>query len=318
MPEPRFSLILEQDVPVDARKFGPVVQKALGVTAVEARMAVRKGRGIFLENLSEEHALHIAAELDKDGVRSHVVKSEEVPSLPPLKRAGHLEYGEDVLTYIPAGETSKESLPWDALLVVHCGIVARPQYKDLFHHVPFRMIPPLHKLEGSERDVVRENLILKMSSAPPPAVKKKGADESVFELAQAKFGGKVKVSADLVTADLGTWLRVSLDDIGYLRRADTVKMGDAWGFQMFVKDLRAKRAAAFTEMTLKLLETVDIREAVFPQIEEYNRYLAWIAILRTLWPTADSSSPSPGPPEPPTDAGSSSASPGPEAPSTSS
>jgi hypothetical protein len=318
MAEGRFALILEQDVEVDARKFGPMVQKALGVTTAEARMAVRKGRGIFLENLPEEHALPLAAELEKEGIHARLVKTEEMPALPLLRRAGHLEYGEELLTYVPADEGGRESLPWDAILVIHCGVVAKPQYKELFHHVPFRMIPALHKLEGTERDVVRENLILKMSNKPAPAAKKRGADDSVFEQVQAKYPGKVKVSVDLITADLGTWLRVSLDDIGYVRRADSVKMGDALGFHMFVKDLREKRGAAFTEMTLKLLEAADIREAVFPQIEEYNRYVAWVAIKRTLWPNADSSWRSPEPPAPPTDAGSSSASPGPEAPSTSS
>lgn len=318
MPEPRFTLVLEEDVIVDARKFGPVVQPALGLTQVETRMAIRKGRGIFLENLEEGHALRIAAELEKDGVRARAVKSDEIPVLPPLRRAGNVQFGEDLLTYVAAGESGRESLPWDALLVVHCGAIAKPQYKELFHHVPFRMVPPLHKLEGAEREIVRENLILKMSNAPEPPERKKGADDTVFERLQSKYAGKVKVSVDLVTADLGTWLRVSLDDIGYLRRAETVKMGDAWGFQMFVRDLREKCPSAFTEMTLKLLEAADIREAVFPQIEEYNRYVAWVAIKRTLWPTAASSSPSPAPPEPPTDAGSSNASPAPEPPSTSS
>ena len=318
MADPRFTLVLEEDVQVDARKFGPIVQPALGTTLAEARMSVRKGRGIFLENLAEDHAIRIAAELEKEGVRARAVKAEELPALPPLRRASHVECGDDLMTYIAAGESGKESLPWEALQVVHIGAVAKPQYKELFRHVPFHMIPPLHLMEGGERDVVRENLILRMENRPPPPARKKGADDTVFEEIQSKYAGKVKVAVDLVTEDLGTWLRVSLDDIGYVKRADAVKMGDAWGFQMFVKDLREKRAAAFTPMALKLLEAVDIREAVFPQIEEYNRYVAWIAIKRTLWPTADSSSPSPAPPEPPTDAGSSSASPGPEAPSTSS
>jgi hypothetical protein len=313
-----YTIILEEDVQVDPRKFGPIVQPALGLPQVEARMAVRKGRGIFLENLEEDHALRIAAELERDAVRAKVVKSEEVPVLPLLRRAANVEYSEDLLKVVPADQGEQEALPWEALLVIHCGIIAKPQYKELFHQVPFHMMPPLHKLEGTERDVVRENLILKVTNAPEKAVRKKGDDLSVFETVQAKHGGKVKVAVDLVTADLGTRLRISMDDIGYVRRADTVKLGEAWGFQMLMKDLREKSPAALSEMTLKLLEAADIRETVFPTIEEYNRYVAWVAIKRTLWPTVDSSSPSPAPPEPPTDAGSSNASPAPEPPSTSS
>src|SRR4029079_12059182 len=51
-----FTILLEDDVPVDPRKYGALVAPALGLTQVEARMAVRKGRGIFLENLAEDDA----------------------------------------------------------------------------------------------------------------------------------------------------------------------------------------------------------------------------------------------------------------------
>jgi hypothetical protein len=317
--ETLYTLILEEDVPVDPRKYGPLVQPALGVAQIEARMAVRKGRGIFLERLAESHALRIAAELEKDGIRARAVKAEDIPVLPPLARASQVEYSDELLHLLPTDQAERIAVPWEALGVVHVGAIAKPQYKDLFHHVPFQMIPPIHKMEGSERDVVRENLILKMGNAPERAARRRGNNESIFEEIQAKYGGKVKVAVDLVTADLGTWLRISMDDIAYLRRAGTVKLGEAWGFQLLLKDLREKCEGAFSEMTLKLLGAADIRETVFPAIEEYNRYVAWVAIKRSLWPiAADSSSPSPEPPASPTDAGSSNASPGPEPPSTSS
>jgi hypothetical protein len=88
--------------------------------------------------------------------------------------------------------------------------------------------------------------------------------------------------------------------------------------QFLVDDVRRHAAGAFPEMTLKLLEAADIKELVFPQVEEFTRYTAWVALKRFLWPDAASSSPSPGPRASSTDAGSSNASPGPEAPSTSS
>ena len=128
----------------------------------------------------------------------------------------------------------------------------------------------------------------------------------------------MKVYADLLTADLGLWLRVPLDEIAYVYMAGGVKMGGPWGFQLLVNDLRDKCSTAFTEMTLKLLGATDIREHVFPQIEEYNRYLQWVALKRILWPSAASSSPSPEAPASPTDGGSSNASPAADPPSTSS
>jgi hypothetical protein len=75
----------------------------------------------------------------------------------------------------------------------------------------------------------------------------------------------VKVYADLITADLGLWLRVPLDEIAYVYMAGGVRMGGPGASRCSSNDLRSKCAPAFTEMTLKLLEATDIREHVFPR-----------------------------------------------------
>ena len=311
-----FTILLEEDVPIDPRKYGPIVAPALGITALEAKIAVRKGRGIFIERVAEEHARRIAAELEKDGIRSRVVSGDEMPPLPAMRKAPSLEHGEDLLTYTPAGGDGKEHLPWDAIVAASCGVVAQPEYRELFKHVPFEMMPPMHKLEGTERDVVRENLILKMTAAPSETKRRK--PDSIFEETELTYGTKVKVYLDLVTGDLSTWLRVPMDEVAYLYMDKGVRMGGAWGFHLLVGDVREKAPGALTGMTLKLLDATDIKELVFTQIEEFTRYTAWSALRRVLWPTADSSSPSPAPPASPTDAASSNASPEPAPPSTSS
>jgi len=312
-----FAILLEEDVPVDPRKYGAIVAPALGLTALEAKLAVRKGRGIFLERIAEDHARRIAAELEKDGIRARLVPAAEVPALPAPRKATSLEHGEDALAVRSAGGEGTEHLPWDAIVAASCGVVAQPEYRELFKHVPFGMMPPIHKLAGGEREVVRENLILKMSSPPPGELRRRKPD-SIFEETEGKYGSKVKVYLDLVTGDLSTWLRIPMDEIAYLYMENGVRMGGPWGFQLLVNDCREKAPASLTGMTLKLLDAGDIKELVFPQVEEFTRYTAWNAIRRILWPNADSSSPSPGPPESPTGGGSSSASPEPEPGSTSS
>ena len=197
--------------------------------------------------------------------------------------------------------------------------MAGPGYKGLYGDVPFRMVPPLHLLEGSVRDLVRENLILKMSAPAAPAKDKTALNpDELFESIDRKYARQVRVYADLISLDLETWLRVPMDEMGYVYAEGGVKLGGAWGFQPFVDDLREKAPASFPGMTLKLFEAADIKELVFPQAEEFTRYTAWAALKRVLWPNADTSSPLPGPPESSTDAGSSSASSAPEPPSTSS
>ena len=319
MAENRFTILLMDDVGVDPRKFGALVAPALGVTQVEARMAVRKGRGIFLENLAEADAKAIAEELGKEGIRAKVAAAAELPALPAPRKGLMLDRGDDLLTWQDPGTKTREGAPWDAFLVVQVGVVAKPEFKELFGHVPFNMMPAIHKMEGSERELLRENLILKMEGKPADnRLRKEKKAGAVFEEVEQRFGAKVKVIADLITADLGLWLRVAMDDVAYLPAAGGVRMGGAWGFQMFADDLAAKCPAALTEPALKLLRATDIREHIFPQIEEYNRVTQWIAIKRTLWPDAATSSPSPEAPASPTDAASSSASPAPEPPSTSS
>jgi hypothetical protein len=314
------TILLEDDVRVDPRKYGPLVAPALGVTLLEAKLAVRKGRGIFLEGVDDAHAARIAAALAEDGIRAHVVSKEQAPVLPPLRKIASLEHGEELLGYrTPEGDA--EALPWDAIFVASCGVVAKEVFREFLGHVPFHMIPPLHKLEGQEKDVVRENLLLKMNAPAPDtelARVRSRKPESPFEEIDRKYGPKVRVYLDLLTADLGTWLRVPMEEIGYVYMEGGIRMGGAWGFQLLVNDVRDKAGAAFTDSALRLLESSDIKELIHPQVEEFTRLTAWTALKRSLWPNAASSSPSPELPAPPTDAGSSSASPAAEPPSTSS
>lgn len=314
MADERCAILLEEDVPVDPRKYGSLVAPLLGLTKAEARMAVRKGRGIFLERLREEDARRLAEELQRDGIRARVIPQDRVNALPAPRKVVHLERGGEALTYRAGG--IEILIPWDALLVASCGVIARPEVGDYFEQVRFKDMPPIHRMEGPDREIVRENLILKMGSAPAPRGKPR--EGSLLEEIDRDLSDKVRVSFDLVTGDLGTWIRIPMEEVAYVTAEGGVKMGGAWGFQLLAADLRAKCAPALTGITLKLLEGADIRSLVFPQIEEFTRHTAWTALKRHLWPDAGSSSPSPGPPGPPTDGGSSSASPGPGTPSTSS
>jgi len=310
--EKRFIILLQEDVPVDPRKYGALVAPALGLTQVEARMAVRKGRGIFLENLAEAQAGPIAAELEKDGIRARLVAKEDLPVFPALRKAAMLEHGDELLGYQLPGSGEREAVPWEALLLAQIGIVARPEFRELFGHVPFNMMPAIHKMDGPERELIRENLILKMGGKPADnRLKSEKRPDSVFEEIDQTWGLKVKVYADLITADVGVWLRVPMDEVAYLYMKDGVRMGGPWGFQLLVNDLVEKCPGALTETALKLLRAGDIREHVVPAIEEYNRLTQWAALKRLLWPNAASSSPLPEAPASPTDAGSSTASPPP-------
>jgi len=311
------TLLLADDVRVDPRTFGPLVAPALGVTVAEARMAVRKARGLFLERIPDDHAARIVAALAEAGIPARAFPDADVPPLPPIRKTIQLDHTEDSLAYADPGSGEIEHLPWDAVGTVSAGAVADPKHQQVFAHVEFKLVPPMHQLEGAERDLVRENLLLKMSNAPSAGPPKRKPD-SVFEEIERLWGKKLRVYLDVVTEDLGTWLRVPMSQIAYRFQTDSIRQSGPWGMQALVNDLRERAPAALTGMTLKLLDVADIKALVFAQSEELTRYTAWCALRRLLWPNADTSSRSPAPPASPTDAGSSSASPGPEPPSTSS
>ncbi len=310
-----WTILLEEDVAVDPRKYGPLVAPALGVTVLEARLAVRRGRGIFLERLAEADARRIVEELGRDGIRARAVPENRIPPLPAPRKAVALERGEEALTFTAAAGDGPESVPWEAVAVASIGLVARRDAAALPGDPPFAGVPALHKLDPAERELLRENLILKLH---PPAAAPAPPPEKLFETLDERHGKDVRVFADLVTEDLGTWLRVPMEEVAYAARPGGVRLGGPWGFELLVGDLRRRRPGALTGIALKLLAGADIKELVFPRIEEFTRHTAWCALARTLWPTGASSSPSPEPPASSTDAGSSSASSGPGPGSTSS
>ena len=269
----RYTIILEEDVEVDPRKYGEAVGHALGLTKIEARIAVRKGRGIFVEQIGEEHARKISQWLKDDEIPHRLISEEEMPTIPPFRKATHLTYGDDFLSCKVVGSEKPEHVLWDAIGAVSIGAVAKPEYTELFGHVRFDMVPPMHEMEGDEKDLVREKLLLNMAIGKDEAERRK--PEAIFDDIDERYANKVRVYADVFTADLGTWLRIPMDSIGYLRVAGKVRMGGAMGMQLLATDLQNKCSETLSPMTLKLLDAHDIKALVFPQIEEFNRYSAW-------------------------------------------
>jgi hypothetical protein len=308
------ALLLRRDVRVDPRLHGDAVAAATGLTKLESRLAVRKGRGILLENLAEPAARSLAERLNADGVEVAVVDSALLPPLPAPRRITQLVASDDLLTLrTPSGE--EESAPWEAIGTVHAAAVVLQEYRQYFEHMPTGTMPALHKMEGAERDLVRENLILKMEAkGPDRKLKHETRPESVFHEADQRHRGKLRLMADLLTEDSGTRWRVAMDELSW--GTGEAKVGGPAAMKRLFEELRARRPGALSEAALCLLDAPDIREQVFPDIEEYNRYVAWCAWKGIAWPSAASSSPSPEPPASSTDAASSNASPGPEPGST--
>ncbi len=320
------TVLLDGDAAVDARKYGDLIARMLGITRLEAKILVRKGRGVFLEDVDEEQARRLVEELARDGVAARCVRNEQLPLLSAPRKVTSVERSGASLKYRWSGEDGFTEIAWPQIDIVSIGAVALPEFKDLFSNVRFDHLPALHRLEGDPavRDLLRENLILKMGAPQAAAARKKppSDDKTFFDEIQAQYAGKLRVMLDLVDETRTLWMRVPMDEVAYAYEEGAMKLGEAWGFHLLVQDLRAKCGRAFTDVALKFQHGADIKELVFLQVEEFNRYTFWHAVLHHLGlkpcAIAATSSPSPEPPAPPTDAGSSNASPEPGPPSTSS
>ncbi len=272
-----FTILLREDVAVDPRAHGEAIARRLAIPLLEAKMLVRKGRGIFLEHLAEEAARAIAADLERGGLRVSVIRESDIPELPKPRKVARIERGDESFSYRLAGSDESGTIPWDALSLVSCGLVSRAQSGVALDHVRFEGVPALHTFSEEDREVVRENLIRKLEQRPP-AVGRASGGKSVFE--RIDEGRRAKAFVDLVTEDLGTWLRVGMDEFGYVLTPGAVQMGSSWGMDALMRDLRGRAAGAFSDMTLRILAADDFASWILPQIEELNRYTTWALLLQ--------------------------------------
>lgn len=264
-------ILLHEDVAIDPRSHAPLLVKHLGLTPLEAKMALRRGRGILVDGVPEAAARAIAEELERAGIRCSAI---EKPGMPAPRKAARLERAGDRLAWRIAGTEEGGAFAWDAIGVVSCGVVAKSGKPE---KLALEGLPALHRLDRPEdREILRENMILRLDRRENRPRGPRG--QSLFERIEA--GREMKAYLDLVTADL--WLRVGMDEFGYVLTAGAVQMGSAWGMDALVKDLSLKRAEAFTELTLDLLACEDPAPLAFAQLEDLNRYTTWVALRRRL------------------------------------
>jgi hypothetical protein len=296
-----FMILLRDDTVLPARDYGDLVQETLGIPGLEARLRIRKGRGIFLENLEEEAARTIARRLEGDGIPSDVIDEDRLPELPAPTRVSRIQRNDPTFEVRTMDEETT-SIPWEGIGLVSCGLVARGSYKETHPELRLEGIPGFDKIENEQdREIVRENLILKAESTPgPKRVIGRDRDRTVFEWIEDSEGDRIQVWLDLLTADFGTWLRISMDNVSYAATKGAVQLGACWAFDSVLTQLRKAVPEAFTEMTLKILSERDPTRLLFSQVEAFNRHTRWEAFRKALRlepepPLAESDPSWPGP-----------------------
>lgn len=306
-----FAIVLETGARLDPRGIADDVARALNLTKIEARMLVRKSRGILAENVPEPSARELQQKLAGLGIACRLVPQAELPRLPLTSRVSFVERSEDFLMFRRGSGGTTEALAWEAIGTVSAGCVVQPGFKELFENIPFSEIPGLHKLEDQDAELIRANLTLRLDHPIPDRPQDPKKRKPIFDQIVDDHKGKLKAYVDIVTEDLSDWLRIGAEESVYVY--NEVKLGGGWGFKYVMQDLRKHcPEAAFTEVSLKLLQECDIRELVFLDLEEFNRFTAWFAVRKSLWGKSASSSPSAAPADPCTPGDSSTSSPAPD------
>ena len=198
-----FTLLLRDDGILPARKYGELIEKTLGIPAVEARLLVRNGRGIFLENIEQDAARTISDTLAQDGIESDLISVDQLPEIPAPLRVSRITKEELSFEYRAMGEEEPASIPWEGIGLVSCGLVARGSYQATHPELKLEGIPGFQKIENdTDREIVRENLILKAEQAPVrKPQKKRGRDRTVFETIEDSENDRIQVWVDILTAD---------------------------------------------------------------------------------------------------------------------
>lgn len=282
MAEAGHAILLEEDIRIDARSVGDKVAAAFGLTRLEAKMMIRKGRGILLESVPEPHVAGILEELTAQNIRAFAVSHAELPRWPASRKVGLIQRDEEFFFHQAIRETGLEAMAWEEVFVVSCGVIARPPYKDFYDHIRFDSLPALHKMEGTTRDVLRENIILKIAHTPSESSSKdrhaKPKVENIYETLETKHPDQLMVIVDILSRTLEIHLRIPMADLGYVYETGGVRLGGAWGFSLLMKDLTDRCAGACTEMTKSLASCTDFKNLVFVDLEEFNRYTRWWTI----------------------------------------
>jgi hypothetical protein len=286
---PSFALVFTDDHRPDLEGFAPVLADLLGLSAIDARLRIRKGRGIFLERLDEAAARRIAEVLEAHGAPAEVLPQERIARLPGRPaRLFQADCRADALYYRRNVAESFRAIPWDGIRLVHAGIVATPQYRDFFQSSTFALLPALHRIDDAEararlRLAMARKAMRREEGAAPEALSDRStlSPETLRDLCRNQTEGYL----DLFVEDRPGFLRadrrqILLDYLG--PRGETCSLKS---FKRFVGDVATQAARAqVTPIARRLLDGEDLPRVVFDDLAEYERYLAWFCTRRGIAP----------------------------------
>jgi hypothetical protein len=274
-----YSVILKEDVAVDPRAYGDLLAPILGVTVVEARMAVRRGGGIFAENLPEPQARKLAQALESDGVACWCVPTAALPPMRIPRRATAIETSREGIHCPLQGQTEPQLLPWDRIGAVSIGLVLVPELQEEIAGVRKKDLAAVVRRDQEQRDQMRDRLLAVLTRIDlsheenAPAA---GAHHYFFDQLRRRESMQLKAFVDLVSDDGSHWWRLALEESGFTDRTDDLAdAGTATCNFLAVPVIYSQRKDAHTERSRKLLQGGNVERLAFHTMEDFNRYTRW-------------------------------------------
>jgi hypothetical protein len=291
-----FAVVFLEDHRPDLETFAPVLAELLGLSGIDARLRIRKGRGIFLERLDEALAQRVADALAARGWAAEVVPDEALLRFVRPARLFQVDCRDDVLRYKRNMAEPFHDVPWDAIRLVHAGVVATPQYRDFARSKIFQLLPVMHRIDDPEaraqlkRAMAQKALRREADEPAPPVEGRPLTPEALADLAR----NSADACLDLFVEGRQGFLRadrrqVVLDYLGARGGVNSLE-----SFQRFAADVAARATRArVTPVTRRLLETGSRPELVFDDLAEYERYIAWYCHRFQVIPPAGGKVPAP-------------------------
>jgi hypothetical protein len=276
------AVVLKKDVRLDVPSVARPLAEALGFTLNDVRLVVRKARGIFQENLTEERAKTISDLLNRLGIAATVVAQSELPR-PPRQRfiiGGHFD---DAAFHAHTSHLRKpDPIPWKNIHFMSIGIVATPQYADFLTSSGFKELPPIWSIDDQE---AKDDLRRKLASR---AMRRDGG-----EATQAKEKAKTKPKLDKKELDalyrdqtrgnidlwsfepLSRW-RIVRHEFCYDGLGSRAKKTSMDNFRLLANEIYARVPHALcTRISKDYIAGAEIHEILFDDPDEYERYTRW-------------------------------------------
>lgn len=260
----QFSVILKEDKRIDPRILTEIFTKQFSITPVEAKMILRKTRGVIAQSVTKETADLIVQTLGNYQIEADSVEMEKLPVLGHPIKVTFAQKEEEMLIYKQGNADVTEAISWDSIECVSFGIIPKEGYSAGTPEA-FGIIPSLNSMEKGEAEIVKENMILKMESHTAT-----NEEKDIYEAIEKR---DLAAYIDIIDSEL-QWLRVNRS--GFIYLVSKVNMSDLWAFKYFLKDIvNHCPKAALTDITLQLLQNRDVKNVIMLDISEFTRYTQW-------------------------------------------